>query len=367
MNRNRYKYLDVLKVIAIFFVCMYHFWYGNDEISFAFFKFLQEFFYPILSTCVPLFFVVNGALLLNRKSFDGQKHLKKLLVIFLQYCVWHGITIAVLGLCNDINFSALHKSQLLNIFLFLGNLDGVKVNHFWFLPVFCCIYLLYPFVRELFYKEHLDSNARISIVGLIVVIYFCNFIVHDFAIFKPISPYLENLDLYPIATFEPFNYQIGTMLTYFFAGGFLHKYRYKTEKIPIMGSVLIILAGLILSYGAVCVREWMGDFDYDCVFDGYNTTGTFLCTVGIFLFASKLEDFLPSDGLLATGIQILGRNTMTVYYTHWFFGIIIAELIPMGYGFFWNIFHAGMLVICGSLLGEIMKKVPVLKYLIHGS
>lgn len=367
MNHRRYNYLDILKGIAIFLVCMYHFWYGSDYSSFALLDFLQEFLYPILSTCVPLFFTVNGALLLNKKTFDGKKHLKKIVVFFLQYCVWHGLTLIILGLCNQVDFSSFRKYQLINVFLFLGNIEGIKVNHFWFIPVFCCIYLLYPFFRELFQKEHLESNARVSLMGLLAVIYFCNFLVHDFEIFKSIFPCLNNLTLLPVTTFEPFNYQIGTMLVYFFTGGFLHKYLSQKEKISLAGSIFLVLAGLTLSYAAVCTKDRIGDVDYDCVFDGYNTTGTFLCTVGLFISAFKAEKYIPSEGGVLTVARTIGCNTMTVYYTHWFFGIIIEELIPMGYGFLWNIFHAGMLVVSGTLLGEILKRIPGLKYLIHGS
>lgn len=361
MHSKQYKYLDLLKVIAIFFVCMYHFWYGSRQEFFGMAAFVRKYLYSILSTCVPLFFAVNGALLLNKETFDARRHFQKLLVIVVRYFLWRGITCVVLGIQEGVDFFALNKHQLLNIFLFLETPEGVDLNHFWFIPTLCGIYILYPFVRMAFEQEQQNRNARISVLCLLGIAYVLCFLLQDVSLFKDATPYLMYFNVEPLGSFNPFGSRIGTMLTYFMLGGFFHRYHKKTGKIPTTLCVLMILAGLLLSYGIVVIRN----FDYDIVFGGYSTTGTLLCTTGIFLLASRMEEKIPEKGMFRCLIRSVGRNTMTIYYSHWILGYILLAALSFGYGCFWNLLKAALFIACGTLLGEGIKRIPVVKYLIH--
>ena len=363
MRGIRYKYLDFLKVLAIFFVCMYHFWHGSRQEFSGLYGFAQKYAYSFLSTCVPLFFAVNGALLLNREDYDAKKHFRKLLILFLQYVVWHGITAVILGMHGGLDFSALHKHQLLNIFLFLETPEGVDLNHFWFIMTLCGIYVIYPFLRAVFARQDRDANMTVGVLW--AVTYFLYFFLNDFGIFKTVSPYLSNLNMDSFRTFDPFGLRIGTMLVYFLAGGFLHKYRDKARKVPSAVCVLMILLGLLLSYVSVILKAWQGDEHYDVVFGGYGTTGTLLCTVAVFLLAARLEERTPAKGWLLSAVQCISRNTLAIYYTHWILGHVLLPMLPMGYGWFWNLLKTGLLVACGTLLGEAMRRIPVVKYLVH--
>lgn len=365
MRSRQYRYLDLLKVVAMTFVCMYHFWYGGRRGAEGFSGFVMTYLYAILSTCVPLFFAVNGALLLNRENFDANKHLKKLLTIFVQYCVWHGITSVILGIRAGVDFFALHKHELLNIFLLLETPEGVDLNHLWFVPTLCGVYVLYPFLRLAFEREREDRNARLALLCLLGIGYFLCFCIRDLSIFKDVSPYLTNLNLDQFHSFNLFGMRIGTMLPYFLLGGFLHKYREYSRKIPTGICVLMVLAGLLLSYGIVAVKTWQGDPGYDIVFEGYGSTGTLLCTAGIFLLASRLEEKIPAKGILLSVMQAISRNTMTIYYTHWILGYALLPMLGIPYGGFGNLLKTGLMVACGTLLGEVLKRIPVVKYLIH--
>lgn len=362
MNKSRYKYLDILKVIAMLYVCIYHFWSGIDLENA---DFLRKYLFPILSTCVPIFFTVNGALLLNKQDFHGDKHFEKMLVIFGQYYMWYVITTIVLAVKEGIDILSLGKMQMMNILLFMEPLPGIRLNHLWFIPALCRIYLVYPFLISVFRQEHLDRSSRLSIIVLMAVCYFLSFLLNDFNDIKMGIPYINRLSLSALYEFDPFRYYIGTMLVYFLTGGFLHKYRLKLEKIPTVVVGALILAGLSLSFLVVYIRQCVGAA-YDAVFDGYDSTGTFLCTVGLFLLASKAEDRIPDESLLTNVIHIIGRNTMTIYYTHWLFGETVLLWLPLGRGFFWNLLSGGLMLTFGTLLGEVMRKIPVLKYLVHG-
>ena len=83
-----------------------------------------------------------------------------------------------------------------------------------------------------------------------------------------------------------------------------------------------------------------------------------------FLLADKINfKFLEKVKLLPV-IHSVGDNTMSIYYTHWIFGFIIAEFCTIPISPVWNVLHALLLVAAGTLFGLVMKKVPILKHLV---
>lgn len=354
MQKNRYAYLDLLKTLAIFFVCIYHFWHGKSE------GIVGDYLYCALGTCVPLFFAVNGALLLNRQTFDAKRFYRKLLVMIVQYFIWNGITLIILGShAERLQFTG--RAHLLNTFLLLQPLEGIRTNHLWFIPTLCCVYVLYPFIRTVFQQDDVDSECVLA--ALIAVIFFLGFVLNDFENLKMTVPTLAKLNTGNLKQFYSFRNHTGTMLLYFVLGGFMHKYRKRTEKIlPV--SILIMLTGMALIYGTkylMAIRE----IHYDVVFDSYSTIGGCLCTVGIFLLASKVEHCIAGCEVLVKILRIVGSNTLTIYYTHWILGYTLLPRLPLDYGFFWNLFTGLLLIALGTLIGEIMKRIPVVKYLVH--
>ena len=119
--QKRYVYIDLIKTIAISFVVAYHFWYGSDmgmfdNLSIA--NRLHRLCYGLLSTCVPLFFVANGALLFNR-PFNTYKHYRAIFKFAYQLYIWRLITIILLAVINHIDFNLFPKEEMFNmVFLF---------------------------------------------------------------------------------------------------------------------------------------------------------------------------------------------------------------------------------------------------------
>ena len=78
-NGSRYVYLDFIKIIAAIMVVFYHF-RSTDLGSFVNGQYVITFdrvFTNISAACVPLFFMVNGALLLN-KDYSTERFIIKL-------------------------------------------------------------------------------------------------------------------------------------------------------------------------------------------------------------------------------------------------------------------------------------------------
>lgn len=106
ITKERFVYLDFIKVLAIYFVCFYH--YNNFQIDIlsnpSFLTYSSYFIKCISSTGVPLFFMVNGALMLTRK-YDLKKHTKKIINIIALTVIWGIITLIILAYIYCTNYS----------------------------------------------------------------------------------------------------------------------------------------------------------------------------------------------------------------------------------------------------------------------
>lgn len=366
-TKTRYCYVDAIKTVAIFFVCSYHFWSGGDYVysetmgaSVVFHRFLAG----VLSTCVPLFLVANGAVLLNR-PFDAKKHYKSLAVLVGQYTVWRGISILMMGRHIGYSFRMLSVQELINHFLLFQPIDGIDEVHLWFIPMLCCIYLLYPFYKKVFDEEGHDSNSRITLMVLMGVLVFFNFCSEDFPIYRMLLPQTKDLDVKSLEYFDPFFFFTGTMSLYFLVGGFLHKYREKVVKIPAWVCVLAILGGmtLLLIGWYIACTNW--GHHYDNIFGSYDSTPTLLCVLGISVLALKAETLLTKHGKLAKLVNCIGSNTISVYYTHWMLGYFLLPHLPIPNGILGNFLKAALFVAFGTLFGEVLKRIPVLRKLVR--
>ena len=82
--KQRFVSLDILKFVAISLVCSCHFLYYRDTG-------VENFIAILACVGVPLFFMVNGALLMNRE-FDLSRHLKKTVSLLAVLMVWKILT-----------------------------------------------------------------------------------------------------------------------------------------------------------------------------------------------------------------------------------------------------------------------------------
>lgn len=143
--RQRIIGYDAIKALAAFLVIIKHIpylakWpYGNfgaDSIS------------ALASVSVPLFFIVNGALLLN-KPFVWKNHVYKIVVTIICMEIWKVLTVLFYRFIKIGQESYTFKDVLLYL---LGNnkLGGLPVGLFWFFNALIAAYLMLPIIKLLF-------------------------------------------------------------------------------------------------------------------------------------------------------------------------------------------------------------------------
>ena len=93
-ERQRCAYLDIVKFVAMLCVCLYHFPLTahvaySDPLGGT--ALISRYFRGLNVVCVPLFMMVNGALLLNSR-FDLKKHALRTVKLVIGVYVWYIVT-----------------------------------------------------------------------------------------------------------------------------------------------------------------------------------------------------------------------------------------------------------------------------------
>ena len=95
---------------------------------------------------VPLFFMVNGALLL-RKPIDVKKHYKKVIHLILVTILWKIIYIVGSLLVGRIFSNDLTPLNIITTLTSNNNIKSVPTEHLWFMYSLIGVYIILPFIQ----------------------------------------------------------------------------------------------------------------------------------------------------------------------------------------------------------------------------
>ena len=362
LQKNRDYSLDILKILAIFMVCSYHFSlnkYGFAHInSFTFESLISTILFMINSICIPLFFLVNGALLLTR-PINIKKHIKKSLILIICHIVFRFITILIIGLYSEYNFSALGFKDWVNATILLGSLPGIDLAHFWFIPMLISIYIISPFISKMFFSGENNKTFLIAFIAVLLGFMLINgdFVILQKCLFGKTFTNFESLN-----KLNPFGSARIGYIFYFLLGGILYTFKEKLLKVKWYWLCLAYIVGFSLLF---CYWHFQ-NITWDYIFGAYNLIPTAVMATSIFLLCIKVpNNKIHQCKPLAFLIKTIGSNTLTIYYTHWILGYTILRIfLPyISYGPLSNIIKALIFVIVGSLIGFVIKKIPILKHL----
>ncbi|MDR0865803.1 MAG: acyltransferase [Candidatus Symbiothrix sp.] len=358
-EKKRIDSIDLLKGLAIYSVIIYHF----NQIPTDFLKEDNGWFYfnyyiiSFFSTCVPIFFFVNGALLLNKEKIDMPKHIHKIVKIIILTVLWGGITL--------ISLSFIRK-ELLSPLTILKEMWVLKQDwnmHLWFLCALVVIYIFYP-VLYTAYK----TNKKVFYFFFVCVLLFTfgnifignlgttlSYITNKFAD----SNFQHNYWV----DYNPFRGIKGYSIGYFMLGGILYNYRdvLNTPKFRILSIITILISMFLLFIYGVIASLRTGEI-WDIVWCGYDTIFTLMNVVAIFIITMNYT----SKGQMGKLINLIGKNSLGIYFIH----IIIGEILKPLYSqtgvsslLLANIIFALVILLCSLLLVTGLKKIPIVKYL----
>jgi surface polysaccharide O-acyltransferase-like enzyme len=355
--KSRIFYYDAIKVLAIYLVCLYH--YNHLDCNILDGKnvgaYLNYYFYGIPSMAVPLFFMVNGALLLN-KPCKLENHLRKVLYLYILVFVWSAISLVVFIPIEGTSYSL---KEFLKAWFYLK--QGTS-NHLWFLQTLISVYLLFPILKVIY---DLPQRKLLKLFSAIVFVFsfgnqlFNNLLnVAEFVLgVNHIKG--DSFNLFP--EINPFGNHYYAFF-YFVLGGILsEKVANQENKVPARVWLISfsIASFFLFLYGVVMTKS--NSVSYDTVWYGYYSIMTLAMATSAFLFFSKLN---YKNELINRLLVIIGSSTLGIYFVHRFVGAMTISHFSgliLSSNLLLNLLY-GCLLILGSLsMVLVLKKLPFLR------
>lgn len=354
-SRRVYNY-DLIKAVAIFLICLYH--YGtisNDIVHYpSYSNYFLYFISGVSSIGVPLFLLVNGAILLNR-SYDLKKHLIKTGTVFLLLVFWSTVTL-LLTETNENNITPFTKF-IKTVFFF----EQHRTRHLWFLQAIIYLYLLFPFIKALYdlkepkYTYYLMAIAFVFTFGNEVATNLINTIGYFFGIGS-----LKNREIYIFDYINPFYFYCSFSLVYFIMGGLLGKY---IKAIPYNAYLYwgLFLLSLLMLFGLGVIKSSGQNEIYDTVWEGYDTIMTLIMSLVVFLVCMK--EPITSE-CLKDILHLIGSNTLGIYFIHVPVGFWLTEYyksFTFSAYMMMDFIYSLLLLLLSLAVTLLLKAIPLVK------
>ncbi|HEY4324706.1 MAG TPA: acyltransferase family protein [Mucilaginibacter sp.] len=358
-EKKRIFYYDLLKSIAIYLVCFYHFGALNIDFTKSAYPslYFNYFLSGIASIGVPIFFMVNGALLLN-KDYNIKNHIRKIVVVGTLYLVWGAITLAILTpVFGD------HYSPLRFIKAIYNTKDG-RTNHLWFLLAIMYIYMLFPLIKSMY-----DKNEKIYTYYLLALIFLFTFGITALNALLNSTGYLLNRsalinkDISPFILFNPFGIYFSYSLVYFIVGGWIAKF-YKNEYLKATTCIFFFVISLFLLFLFGVMKTNVTGKVYDSVFYGYDSIMTLVMSITVFIICYKLEF---KNSLFKNFITLISTNTLGIYFVHIPVGYLLENFLSksiLNNYLLFDLCYAFFLLFLSLTITLLLKKIPVVGKLV---
>lgn len=291
--------LDLLKILSCIGVVVLH----STKPGFNLEHYnISAYLYYLGTYAIPLFFMLNGYFLLNKKKLPYSYIFNKIGGILSIVFVWNML---IWVIKRDFNVNPLRK--------IIGSLvQKGYFYQFWFFGSLIIIYLTLPIVKKVLEKDYSYFVLLLVLIVIGIVIE----IINTFIFHKPIQQYI------------PQTFRLWTWFFYYILGGYLGKINIQkiklTKFIMISFSIIFIISPILLFYLAKNV--------YHNAFAEYfyNSLIVKIVSIGLFILFVKIEKniMLKNKEL----IVMVSSLTMGVYIVHTY---VLEKLAKYIYNDLW--------------------------------
>lgn len=373
---KRIDYLDILKAIAIFLVVFCHFVLLSPTVG-------ANLFMSACWMAVPIFFMVNGALLFAR-PLNIKKHLKKTVGVYGVLVVWKLIYMLAVPSLTAGSLEGRTAGEIFNYLFLFGELPGVINGHLWFIEALLAVYVVFPLFRILFDWEIQDGgekpgNAKpgahrltwfFAIASLVCTNGFHSFEVMGNMMRKAALPF--TVSPASLVAFQPFG-KYGNMLGFFLLGALL-----ADRKKPVFGTyfrqrltgAVMLAGGLFAQWGVKQFLSGQAAWDGILMQEGYRHVPVIFMAVGIFLI---FKDVNMKQKWVAVPVRAVASRTLGIFYLHWLFGWMLVNPLAgwlmscnMAFSVGTNVLKNFILMVPAFLVTLFLERIPLVKKLVTG-
>ncbi len=302
----------------------------------------------IAVTCIPLFVILTGALLLQPAKTN-----EPLGVFFRKRWRRIGIPTIFWGIIY-FGWSFFVRDQpVTSDAIFKGILTG-PYYHFWFLYLLIGLYLLTPLIRILV------SYADWKIIKYFLIIWLIGTgIIPLIGLYTNISP--------AVNWFQQSVFLLTGLIGYFILGAYIKKLRFRRSTL----TVLMFLGAGTTALGTYVLVATIGEFYGIVLFDA-SSLSVIATSIALFLLLAAVPNqTVEKHTKNSRVLRVVSENTLPIYLLH----VIVLETLQSGYlGFSLNVstlnpileiplITALTLMICLAIIVP-LKKLPYIKRLI---
>jgi len=342
---------DLIRTLAIALVVLLH--ASNDTLQVSSvplaYWWTAVVYKSLALSCVPLFVLLSGALLLQPAKLDEPIRVflkKRLSRIGLAFAFWSAVYLAWSFYITQVPVTLSNVGQGILYDLFSG-----AYYQFWFIYLIVGLYLITPILRVII------ANGDLKIIRYLILLWFVG---------VAIVPLIQLASGY---TLNSTVFVIGGWVGYFVLGSYLQRVKLRSAilyGLLIIGFVWTIFGMWLMNYPL----NAMGQNNF---FFGYLTVNVIIGSVALFMILIKFHPDWPGSNHKITSriAQAISRNTLPIFLFH----VIILESFERGFfGFTLSVSTLNpiveiplitvltLFVTLGLVL--LMRKVPVLKKLI---
>lgn len=351
-KKKRYFGIDLIRVLACYLVMVTHagetYYIGGEGFS-EYTKTDKSLWGGIsnslVRSCVPLFVMISGYLLLPMKT-DYTTFLKKrftrIFFPFFLFCIFYDIFYYIK---NDISL----KQMFINIPKIFINY-GTEVGHLWYIYMAMGIYLFVPIISpwiKTAKKKHFYYYFAIWSISLF------NHYIHF--IYDEVwgESYWNHTSL-----FQSFIGDFG----YAVLGAFI-KLHLKEYNLYITGIILYVVGSVITMLGFIIQKDTAKDCKEIEMTLNYNTINVAMATLGIFLLLRKIE---AKNKILCWIVNDISLKSYGMYLIHVFFITLFRSLLDATNQHPGWCIHALALLtfICSYLSVKLISYIPYSEYII---
>lgn len=364
VHKNRIAGLDLAKSLAIFLVIFIHYIFYTGFVGDTA---LNNFASTFSVAGVPLFFAINGYLLMNSR-FSADKHLHKILRMVFILLTWKIISLPILS-------ALMHKSidwKSVPQYLLGGSYDKVPLGYFWFINALLAIYIVFPILKTVYD----DPNGKLYLGYVTIVLGALIFGVTLGDNAKDIlAGYSGHQVPQVLASLSQYNILggYGYALVYFIAGGYGHDiaiwlsrhFSSARAKNICLSLVALLAWGLLFTLQRFQARTKGISFYVE---SGYQNVLTLILTIALFLLFIQVRT-VPSG--LNPIVTAIGSNTLGIYYLHLMLILVIRDLVLHFHLFYKapmliNLALVAAIVLITAFISWVGSKIPFFRHLFIG-
>lgn len=321
-NQDRKEYLDFLKVVAAFLTVFYHFAYYKLDYGFnatqsVYFPNLNRIVMCFASCCVPIFFIVNGTLLLGKRRSWKSVYKKAIKILVLT------VTWSLIGFPS------------------------------WFFKTLIILYVLFPFFQYLYTEKSILYNIIILLVFIFPFSY--NAILLIVKIAKPnmiIQLFGKSL---AVDSLNVTGFFTMYSILYFLIGPILAK-----EKIHTRYGAVATIVGLGLVVFECVSYTVMNGTMYDGVNAAFPTYGAMLLSIGVFIVTKNTV--IKSTKI----VDWLKNHILSIYLMHMACIHLIGRLFRFtSISLLMAIVGTMLILFVCAVVGRVANRIPILCWFVR--